>query len=588
MFDPRIYRAGFLPVALAVIALAFSLSDQQGPLGTNLASDAFNGQHAFAQLNSLASAYPSRHPGSFGDDALADRTAQVFSANGFSVTRNLQSARTADGTKTLDTVIGVRTGFSSRRVVVVAHRDSLASPSKADLSGTVTLLDLSHVLSERTLNRTIVLASISGSAGGAGAAQLAGMLRGQVDAVIVLGDMAGTQIRAPIVVPWSNGQAIAPPTLRNTVAAAIGSQAAQPSPGTSLPGQLARLAMPLSLTEQGPFLARGEPSVLLSASGERGPAADAIVTPDRLTGFGRAALQTVTALDGGATIPPPSTYLVMGNKLIPAWAVRLLVLTLMFPALGAAIDGLARARRRGHAVGMSIARVLAAALPFATAAGLVVALRETGLLKVAPPGPVGAGVVPLHAAGVAVLIGGLCVAALTAAVVWRFVAGLGASTGRRGSNSSASDGGAVAVVLVMCVTALVVWAVNPFAAGLLVLALHLWMWAGSSQARPRSVATVTMILAGLVPIVLVVAYYAIVFGLGPIDLTWNAALLVAGNPLGTLLAVGAASTVLGCAVSVAVIAANAEAPEELMVTVRGPVTYAGPGSLGGTESALRR
>jgi hypothetical protein len=29
-------------------------------------------------------------------------------------------------------------------------------------------------------------------------------------------------------------------------------------------------------------------------------------------------------------------------------------------------------------------------------------------------------------------------------------------------------------------------------------------------------------------------------------------------------------------------------PETPQITVRGPVSYAGPGSLGGTESALRR
>jgi hypothetical protein len=28
--------------------------------------------------------------------------------------------------------------------------------------------------------------------------------------------------------------------------------------------------------------------------------------------------------------------------------------------------------------------------------------------------------------------------------------------------------------------------------------------------------------------------------------------------------------------------------EDLPITVRGPINYAGPGSLGGTESALRR
>jgi hypothetical protein len=49
------------------------------------------------------------------------------------------------------------------------------------------------------------------------------------------------------------------------------------------------------------------------------------------------------------------------------------------------------------------------------------------------------------------------------------------------------------------------------------------------------------------------------------------------------------SVLAGCAISVVVIALRAQtAPQEVPVTVRGPVSYAGPGSLGGTESALRR
>jgi hypothetical protein len=49
--------------------------------------------------------------------------------------------------------------------------------------------------------------------------------------------------------------------------------------------------------------------------------------------------------------------------------------------------------------------------------------------------------------------------------------------------------------------------------------------------------------------------------------------------------------VAGCALSLVLIAARsvrAAAPQEQPVTIRGPVTYAGPGSLGGTKSALRR
>jgi hypothetical protein len=51
------------------------------------------------------------------------------------------------------------------------------------------------------------------------------------------------------------------------------------------------------------------------------------------------------------------------------------------------------------------------------------------------------------------------------------------------------------------------------------------------------------------------------------------------------------SVVLGCTFSVIAIAlqgAREPRPEDAPVTIRGPVTYAGPGSLGGTESAIRR
>jgi hypothetical protein len=100
-----------------------------------------------------------------------------------------------------------------------------------------------------------------------------------------------------------------------------------------------------------------------------------------------------------------------------------------------------------------------------------------------------------------------------------------------------------------------------------------------------------LILIGTAPIALVLVYYAVSFGLGPIGLAWTAVMALAGQPLGDLTTVVAWSIVLGCATSAAVIAANAareDRPEDAPVTVRGPITYAGPGSLGGTESALRR
>jgi hypothetical protein len=128
---------------------------------------------------------------------------------------------------------------------------------------------------------------------------------------------------------------------------------------------------------------------------------------------------------------------------------------------------------------------------------------------------------------------------------------------------------------------------NPFAAALIVPALHLWMWA----VGPRRSVSALLVLAGLAVPVAAVFYYAHSLGLGPLAAAWSIVLLVAGGGVGVG-AVVAASLVLGCLatlVAAAAIGAAREArPEVLPVTVRGPVTYAGPGSLGGTRSALRR
>src|SRR5581483_3585700 len=142
MLDPRIYRASLIVVALGVFVLAFSLTSQQGPLGTTLAPEAFNGQNAYDTMTSLASQYPNRKPGSTGDNDVATYVAGQLNRDGFSVSTRSDAANTADGKQTLETVIGTRAGLSSGSILVVAHRDSMSSPAMADLSGTAVLLEL--------------------------------------------------------------------------------------------------------------------------------------------------------------------------------------------------------------------------------------------------------------------------------------------------------------------------------------------------------------------------------------------------------------------------------------------------------------
>jgi hypothetical protein len=589
MLDPRIYRTGFVAVALAVVVVAFSLLDQQGPLAASLAPDAFSGQNAYATMGSLAQNNPDRRPGSTGDEDVASYVSAKLASYGYQVDRHLFTARTVDGKRTLETVTGVRTGLSTGSIVVLSHRDSLHASAAAELSGTAVLLELARDLAGETQHRTIVLASTSGSAGLAGASELARSLSGPVDAVISLGDLAGLRVHQPVVVPWSTGPNVAPSRLRNTLASALGAQAGLKPGGTSLGGQLAHLAFPLTLGEQAPFDARGIPAVSLSLSGDHPVPADEATSPDRLNTLGRAVLQTINALDGGPGVPSASSYLLFSGKVVPDWAIKLLVLVLMVPVLLAIVDGFARVRRRGHSVSLGVIRVLAACVPFVLAVLVIVGARQTGALAATPPGPVAAGQVPLRSAGIAVMAVVLLVL-LSFSWVMPRVVNTFAGAPRRAATQAVDPGRSIGVLMVMFLATLALWVLNPFAALLIVPALHLWMWVVDPEARPHPLLSAGLLLVGLAPLVLAVLYSMGTQGVGPIDAVWHGLLLIAGGQIGLLAAI-AWSVVLGCTVSVVLMGVRSQRqprPEDAPVTVRGPVSYAGPGSLGGTESALRR
>lgn len=603
MLDPRIYRTSLMVVALAVIVVAFSLGNQASPLTATLTPDAFNGAAAYTTMGSLAAQYPDRRPGSDADGTVATYIQQSFQADGLQVQRTAFNAQTVDGPREIETVTGTLAGLTPGAIVIVAHRDSIHMGAVADLSGTAVLLELARVLSAQTQQRSIVLASTSASIGAAGAAQLARSLPHPVDAVVVLGDMAGTDVRTPIVVPWSDSTLVAPAVLRNTATQAVEQQTGLAVGDESIGGQFLHLAFPLAASEQRPFAASGEPAVLVSASGSRVPAAEEKTSQGQIGGFGRAVLQTVSALEtGGTTVPAPSSYLRWQGKLIPEWAVRLLVLALIAPVLVATVDGLARARRRGHRVAHWTLWVLSACIPFALAVLAVVAMRLVGLINIAPPGPIGGDALTLGGRAVAILIGLGLLIVLSSVGVWWFgrktwsgsaapePSGGRARRRQTVPDDAASPGAASALLLVLCVATLVIWLENPYAAGLMVVALHAWMWIVGPEERVRTAWAVALLLIGLVPGALAALYYAMVMGLGPAAAAWNALLMLAGGDFSVMAALEW-SIVLGCVVSLALMIirmARQPRPAEVPVTVRGPVRYAGPGSLDATKSTIRR
>jgi hypothetical protein len=602
MLDPRIYRTGLVVAALALVVLAFSLSDQQTALSPTLAPSAFNGQNVATKIADIAASDPTRRPGSDGDQSLAVTVRNSLAQYGFggsaanpaAPTVDTFTGRTVDGTVPLENVVGVRPGTASGSIVIVAPRDALGTEAKAAASGSAMLMELARDLEGETLNRSVVLASTSGTQGTAGAIRLAANLGGPVDAVLVLGDLASTHVQQPIILPWSTRQTVAPTGLRNTVASALASQSSLSDSFTGLGGQFAHLAFPFTLGQQAPFGARRIPAVELSLSGEQGPAADAaIMDADQLTAMGRAVLTTISALDSGRTLPRPSAYVLLGGKVVPGWAISLFVLSLLVPVLMTTIDGVARARRRGHIIWRSLTVVLAAGVPFVLLVGIVLLARLIGVLPVAPPGPVAAGAIPLSGGGVALLVvmalvllaGSAGVVALARRLPTR------TRTSRRPLEGLGSDGALAGLLVVMCLSTIAIWLSNPFAAFLLVPALHLWLWAVSPDLRIPLPLRLVLIAIGIAPAVLVVVYYANELGYGPINVVWEMVLLLAGHGVSIVSAIEW-SVVLGCLLSALTLSLLAtrglRIAESAPVTVRGPVTYAGPGSLGGTKSALRR
>ena len=594
MSDPRLYRAALIPVLFALVLLAFSLENRDRPLTTSLAPDAFATDRAFdrayAPGTGLATRFAERRPGSAGDEALAAEVeAQLRSAGGFRVRSTVHEGETIDGRRALRTVIAERPGTVDERVVVVAHRDAAGTRADAELSATAVLLELGRVFgAPRRTQRTLTLVSTSGGSGGAaGAAALADDLRGPFAGVLVLGDLASRRARGPLLAPWSNRLGATPQRLRRTLQEALRQETGS---GTRQPralSQFARFAMPATYGEQGVLLARGLPAVTLSIAGDRPPPAGGAISRARMGVLGRVALRTVTALDGAPRGQPASPQassrdLVTSRKVLPGWAVRLFVGALLLAPLIVAVDALAAVRRAREPFLIWLRWTLLSALPLIVTALFAIALGAVGLLQATPSAPAPPEALPVQTPA-------LLAVALVLVLCWVWLRPvLLRITASDGDPSSPAAG--VAVLLVAVLATIVVWAGNPYAAAALVPALHIWLFALASELRMRRVLRVALAALGIVPVVLVAAVVARALGLGPLDAVWEALLLVAGGHV-SVLSVVLWSLLAGCAAGGVLIAVRGAAPvsgPHQPITVRGPRSYAGPGSLGGTESALRR
>jgi hypothetical protein len=531
--DLRLYRVAFLPALVALVALLFSLQSLPQALSPLVSPATFDPSAAAGITRQIVKRAPVRTPGNPGDSTIADMVARAFGQvrGGEVIDQRFDGDFNGDTASMRNVVLRLH-GVSDHIVALIAPRDTASGPgATSSAAATAALIELASDLGSSRHAKTILLASTDGSsAGAAGAKELASELlpSDKVDGVIVLSAAGAAQLQAPYLIDTSDGPNRTSVQLERTAERALHDQAAVSVHRPGALGQLADLAIPFGLGEQAPLIDRGIPAVALSTSGERPlpAAADGLdsLSPPRLAAFAQAAYDAVLSLDSQPSLEPsPDSYIELGGNLIPGWAISLLALGLILPALVAAVDGLARAARQGEAAA-ALAWAAPRSVPLIAALALLYLLAFIGIVT-RPAFPFDPATIRLGAGEVAI------VALLAAAgfAAWRRLGagGVPATLDR--------EAGATAAGLILVVSVLIIWLANPYLGLLAVPVAHAWIPRARAERRLARLRTGAAIVLAAAPVCLAIASVASRLDMGA-SLPWQALVMVGDGGVPLLIA----------------------------------------------------
>ena len=353
-----------MPALLALVVVMFSLERRRpAPHASDLAPDAFSGADAFADTARLAQRFPDRRPGSPGDAGLGGLSSRRASARSASRRRAQRFFTDVDGEDAeLSNVIGRLRGRSDRagrdpgpprlrrpargRVGLGHRRAARAGPGAGRARPHED--DRARVHRRRDGRRCRCAALRRALRGPAQGRRRAGARRHRRAA-------SAPAVRGAVVDGLEPRRRRSP---RGRSKRALRARPASAAGSESWLGQFVRLAWPLTLREQGPLVRsrhrRGD-AHRRAASCRAAPAPDTIDRrlggpPDALRAGG---VRGVLAFDSPALRGKPTAplYRHRAATCFPAWSLALLAVGLMLPALVAAVDAVARARRRRGAGG---------------------------------------------------------------------------------------------------------------------------------------------------------------------------------------------------------------------------------------------
>jgi hypothetical protein len=565
----RLYRTLALLVPVALVVAAFAVS-RPAVLAAPPLPPVYDGSSALRLADELARQFPDRSPETTGARGAAAWVSSHLSRLGLAVeSQRFEAEVPGQGRFRFENLFAVSPGRSRQTIVVLAHRDNVgAGPGASDnASGTAALIELARAhaaprLAETTgrlvlpLHTIVFLSTDGGAFGGVGAARFvehprfANRIRAAIDLTALTGSgrarlhLAGDTPHLP------------PPSLVRTATARVSEQTGEEPRRPTAFEQLLDLAFPFSLYDHAPFVGRQIPALTLSTSGDRPPSPFGDVPEQldagRLGALGRSVEVLIGSLDRGLVFPDSSTsYLRLGSRIVPSWAIGLVAATALLPFLVAVADLLARSRRRGLGLigaGRSYARRVAFWL---AAVALFAALGPTGLWQDGEPRPLS----PETAAAQDWPAPELLVYGVLVFLAWLVARRRLLRRSLVGPKEEL--GGYTVALVVLALVALVTFAWNPFALILVLPSLHAWLWL--PQLRGRSaLLRAAVLFAGFAGPLFLLGSFALRFDLG-FDAPWYLIQLAAVGYV-PLPAVGLAIAWAAAAAQLCVLSAGRYAP----------------------------
>jgi hypothetical protein len=528
--NARSYRGTWLLVAIPLLIAAFSVKNAPTLPPPSL-PPAFDTTAALDLTDELAGSIPSREPGTPGGRRAAQWVASKFELEGFTPTVDRFSADIPGmGTTQLENVVAIAPGRSPQAIVLMAHRDNTGRGPGANhnASGTGAMLELARIYASLgagssaspgtgPAHNIIFLSTDGGDYGALGAYRFASHspYRNRVLAVVDIDALAGKD--TPAIQFAADAPRSPPATLVQAAAARLKEQTSVAPRHPGALGQMIDLGFPFNLYEQAPIVGRGIAAVTLTTGGDR-HADSAADTPDRLNvrrlgQMGRATQVLLGSLDQGLELTAgSSSYVFLGSRFLPGWALALVLIAALVPFLTATVDLFAYCRRRRIRLIGSI-RSYVRRLAFWAWVGL--AFLFLSLVGAWPRGIA----LPPNLSSTAAdhwptlgLVGLLLLASLGWLVARERL------LPRRPVQPEERLAGYCGALLALAVLSLLTAASNPFALIFILPSVHTWLWLPQVRDRPPWV-RLLLLAAGFVGPFLLIGSMAWRFGLG-LDAPW--------------------------------------------------------------------